>query len=246
MHNTAKRKKSAEHFDADDVLFTENLRVSHIHKRIKDILPQEQFRAIDIKRLILFACKGCTEREFYSHVDFLLKDELDKSKIILEFREIQLQLYRIEEEEREINSRADLKTLFDQIMFKHGVSCHFNFMCCDDCARKAAQTEVDNSSEQFSGFVFFTQTDTRDAIKCIDPRKNGEELLSLWLGFSDNGAAQTVATALRDSGITVHWDITITSKMRVFIPRKRFRGVVECGCNCKDCSKCYGSGQIQF
>ena len=228
------------------MLFTPNRHADTVRSMVKSLVPATQLEGIDINRRVLFACGGCTRIQFYSHLDFLLKDSVEKQNILLQFRQTQLALQELDEHERNMNSNADLGLLFDRITNHHGILCKYNFMCCDPCASRAAQRETEASEGVFRGYVYFTAKDTCIALRDIALTECDETILSIWIGFSSISAANIVQVALRDAGISVQWNNQIECKMRAFVPRKRFHGVTRCHCmsigvSNSACSCCQGS-----
>ena len=229
----------------EPLLFSSDQHADNVRSMVEKIVPATQLEGIDINRLVLFACKGCTHTQFYSQLDFLLKDNLEKKNILLQFRQTQLELQKIDEHERNMNSNADHGLLIERITNQHGILCKFNFMCCDPCAARAAQHETEASDGVFRGYVYFTARDTCIALRDADSTKHG--VLSIWIGFSSMSAANIVHDALSDAGIHVLWNKHIQHKMRASVPRERFHGAARCRCVLAPaCSCCQGSGVMHF
>lgn len=89
--------------------------------------------------------------------------------------------------------------VFQVLEAEYNISCLPHYTCCRDCGARCAERLAYEESK--SGFVFFTQSDTHDAIE------SGSLQLSFG-GISVDGCwtGRKLQRQLQDSGVMTSWD----------------------------------------
>lgn len=89
-----------------------------------------------------------------------------------------------------------------KVLRKAGYVCRSNFWCCQGCGGSVLATDYDDPDK----YIFWHQQDTESA-------ENGGELYLAW-----DGNGWEIAYALREQGLTIHWDGTSANRIAVGLP----------------------------